>query len=168
MHLRSSAMSTSTSRHRSSTSRRSSDVRQPLRRRITYVFIAYLRIGGTSLLSARSIVLRVRTIDAFGSADVPPRRCKTPPMATSGEIDVRRLDADGVRTHIDDLAAVLVDCVDGGASVSYLAPFSQEDARAAFAGWADDVDGGRRFLLAAFASDELVGTVQVVAATPPN
>src|SRR5262245_4481374 len=163
MHLRSSAMSTSTSRDRSSTSRRSSDVRQPLRRRITYVFIAYLRIGGTSVLSARSIVLHVRAVAAFGSADAPSGRCKNPPMAASEEIDVRRLDADGVRTHIDGLAAVLVDCVDGGASVSYLAPFSQEDARAAFADWAEEVDLGGRLLLAAFADDELVGTVQVVA-----
>jgi hypothetical protein len=29
---------------------------------------------------------------------------------------------------LDQLATVLVDCVDGGASVSFMAPFSQADA----------------------------------------
>jgi len=89
-------------------------------------------------------------------------------MSPIDEIDVRRLDADGVRAHVDGLASVLVDCVVGGASVSYLAPFSVEDGRAVVADWAEEVDGGRRLLLAAFAGDELVGTVQVVPATPPN
>jgi ribosomal protein S18 acetylase RimI-like enzyme len=81
---------------------------------------------------------------------------------------VRRLDADGVRAHLDGLAAVLADCVAGGASVSYMAPFSHDDARERFAGWADDVERGDRVLLAAFAGVEVVGTVQVVLAVPPN
>jgi GNAT superfamily N-acetyltransferase len=49
-----------------------------------------------------------------------------------------------------------------------MAPFPHEQARAAFEGWADEVDSGRRVVLAAFAGDELVGTVQVVLALPPN
>ena len=36
-----------------------------------------------------------------------------------------------VREQLDALAAVLHDCVAGGASVSYMAPFSHEDARTA-------------------------------------
>ena len=73
-----------------------------------------------------------------------------------------------MREQLDGLARVLADCVDGGASVSYMAPFSQEDARAAFEGFAVDVEQGRRLILAAFAEGELVGTVQVVLAVPPN
>lgn len=84
------------------------------------------------------------------------------------EIEVRRLEGDELEDHLDGLAAVLADCVAGGASVSYLAPFSHADARAAFAGFAADVAAGRRLILAAFADGEVVGSVQVVLAVPPN
>src|SRR4051794_28074833 len=47
-------------------------------------------------------------------------------------------------------------------------PFSRADARAAFAGFADEVDAGRRLLLAAFDGDAVVGTVQVLLSFPPN
>src|SRR5262245_20880162 len=83
-------------------------------------------------------------------------------------VEVRRLDAAGVRTHLDGLASVLVDCVEGGASVSYMAPFSLADARAVFGGWADDVARGGRLVVAAFLDGEVVGSVQVVLSTPPN
>jgi GNAT superfamily N-acetyltransferase len=70
--------------------------------------------------------------------------------------------------NLDGLAAVLVDCVAGGASVSYMAPFSHEQARDAFDVVAEDVEQGRRLLLAAFLNGDVVGTVQVVLALPPN
>lgn len=89
-------------------------------------------------------------------------------MAAPERIEIRRLGADEVRAQLDGLAAVLHDCVEGGASVSYMAPFSHEQARAAFEAVAVDVELGRRLLLAAFAGGELVGTVQVVLALPPN
>jgi ribosomal protein S18 acetylase RimI-like enzyme len=63
---------------------------------------------------------------------------------------------------------VLVDCVDGGASVNYMAPFTHAEARAVFEDWAADVERGGRLMLAAFDGAELVGTVQVVLALPPN
>ena len=59
---------------------------------------------------------------------------------------------------------MLADCVAGGASVSYLEPFSHDDARAAFEGWAAEVEQGRRVILAAFDGSELVGTVQLILA----
>ena len=61
-------------------------------------------------------------------------------MPPTPEIDVRRLAAPELRTHLDGLAAVLADCVAGGASVSYMAPFSQADARAQFESWAVQVE----------------------------
>jgi GNAT superfamily N-acetyltransferase len=73
-----------------------------------------------------------------------------------------------LHAQLDGLAAVLVDCVEGGASVSYMAPFSHEQARDAFDVVAEDVDQGRRLLLAAFLNGDVVGTVQVVLAVPPN
>jgi len=89
-------------------------------------------------------------------------------MSPNARVEVRRLDATELCARLDGLAAVLADCVAGGASVSYMAPFSQEQAREAFAVWADEVERNRRLLLAAFLDDTIVGTVQVVFATPPN
>jgi ribosomal protein S18 acetylase RimI-like enzyme len=86
----------------------------------------------------------------------------------AGRIEIRRLAAADVHEQLDSLAAVLHDCVAGGASVSYMAPFSHEDARAAFEGFAAEVEQDRRLLLAAFADGDLVGTVQVILALPPN
>jgi GNAT superfamily N-acetyltransferase len=91
-----------------------------------------------------------------------------PAMPATEQIEIRRLGAAEAREQLDALAAVLADCVAGGASVSYMAPFSHEDARAVFEAWAAEVEQGRRLILAAFADDELVGTVQVILALPPN
>ncbi|TML83963.1 MAG: GNAT family N-acetyltransferase [Actinobacteria bacterium] len=89
-------------------------------------------------------------------------------MPTTGQIEIRRLGPTEVHAHLDGLAAVLSDCVAGGASVSYMAPFSHEQARAAFESFAVEVEQGRRLLLGAFAEGRLVGTVQVILALPPN
>jgi len=89
-------------------------------------------------------------------------------MAAAEQIDIRRLGATEAYTQLDGLAAVLVNCVEGGASVSYMTPFSLADARQAFEAFAVEVEQGRRLLLAAFADGEVVGTVQVVFATQPN
>jgi GNAT superfamily N-acetyltransferase len=85
-----------------------------------------------------------------------------------GQVEVRRLASAALAEQLDALADVLVDCVAGGASVSYLWPFSHADARAAFEGFAAEVERGRRLIVAAFADGELVGTVQVILAVPPN
>lgn len=89
-------------------------------------------------------------------------------MTPAERIEVRRLDAREARVHLDGLAAVLHDCVEGGASARYLAPFSPTQAREAFTTVAQDVEQGRRVLLAAFLGHELVGTVQVALAQQPN
>jgi GNAT superfamily N-acetyltransferase len=89
-------------------------------------------------------------------------------MSPADQIVVKRLAGAELQTHLDALAAVLADCVAGGASVSYMAPFSQDDALAAFAAFAAEVDEGRRLLLAAFDNGSLVGTVQVILTAPPN
>ena len=83
-------------------------------------------------------------------------------------IEVRRLDGAEARAQLDGLADVLADCVEGGASVSYMAPFSHEDARDAFAAVVVEAEQGRRVLLAAFDGEDVVGTVQINLATPPN
>jgi GNAT superfamily N-acetyltransferase len=83
-------------------------------------------------------------------------------------MEILRLEGEELRARLDDLARVLHDCVAGGASVGYVWPFEVTDARRAYDAFADEVDAGRRLLLAAFDGDDLVGTVQVVLAFPPN
>jgi len=89
-------------------------------------------------------------------------------MAATDRIEIRRLAGAALHAQLDGLAAVLVDCVAGGASVSYMDPFSHADARAAFDGFAREVDAGRRLLLVAFDGESVVGTVQVLLSFPPN
>jgi len=90
-------------------------------------------------------------------------------MSVAEQVEIRTfLGGDLSDEHIDALAEVLADCVSGGASVNFMAPFSLDQARAACLAMAAEVDQGRRILLAAFDGGRLVGTVQVILAVPPN
>jgi GNAT superfamily N-acetyltransferase len=66
------------------------------------------------------------------------------------------------------LADVLVDCVDGGASVSFMSPFSQDQALAFFRKVTSSVETGDTILLAATLDGRIVGSVQLGLDTPPN
>ena len=83
-------------------------------------------------------------------------------------LDVSRLSAQEAREAIDQLAAILVDCVDGGASVSFVHPFGHRDAIAFFESLLPEVEAGTRVLLGAYDEEGLVGTVQLIHAGPPN
>ena len=69
---------------------------------------------------------------------------------------------------MSELAEVLVDCVEGGASVSFMPPFGKPAAEEFFRKVIEGVEAGDRILLAAFLEGKLAGTVQVVMALPPN
>jgi ribosomal protein S18 acetylase RimI-like enzyme len=86
----------------------------------------------------------------------------------SAAIDVTELDAAAVRAAVDELAEVLVDCVEGGASVSFMAPYTHEQAVAFFRGIAGAVERDEIVLLAARRNGRIVGTVQLGIKTPPN
>ena len=90
------------------------------------------------------------------------------PATVAEQMEIRRLSPPELRERLDALAAVLHDCVAGGASVGYMEPFSHEDARTAFEGFAAEAEQGRRLILAAFSDGELVGTAQVILALMPN
>jgi GNAT superfamily N-acetyltransferase len=83
-------------------------------------------------------------------------------------IVVRRLSAAEAHAAVDDLAEVLFDCVDGGASIGFMAPFTREQATEFFAGVVPEIETGARALLAAHDEEGLVGTVQFVHAWQPN
>lgn len=83
---------------------------------------------------------------------------------------VRVVTAEEAEARIAELSAILVDCVEGGASVSFMAPLSREKADAFWRGVAEDVAAGGRMLLVAEdrAGGEIVGTVQVIVDLPEN
>src|ERR1700733_16103058 len=83
-------------------------------------------------------------------------------------IEIRRLNALDAHDSLDALGEVLADCVEGGASVSFMAPFSKSDAAAFFEKLLPEVERADRILLAAYDDSQLVGTVQVITATLPN
>ena len=83
-------------------------------------------------------------------------------------ISVRQLSAAEGHQHLGPLADVLLDCVEGGASVSFMASLTKADAESFFEKVLEEVRRGDRILLAAFIDSKLVGTVQVHLATPPN
>ncbi len=70
--------------------------------------------------------------------------------------------------HIDGLADVLIDCVEGGASVSFMHPLTRERAAAFWRRVADDVVAGRRALLVAQDAHGVCGTVQLILDQPEN
>lgn len=71
-------------------------------------------------------------------------------------------------SDIEQLADVLIDCVDGGASVSFMHPLARDKATGFWRCVAADVAGGGRMLLVARDASGIVGTVQVVHAQPDN
>jgi GNAT superfamily N-acetyltransferase len=86
----------------------------------------------------------------------------------SGAAEISILDAPISDAALAQLASVLVDCVAGGASVSFMAPFSQGQALAFFRKVAGSVAAGDTVLLAARLDGNIVGTVQLGLDTPPN
>ena len=70
--------------------------------------------------------------------------------------------------QIDGLASVLIDCVEGGASVSFMLPLSRDRAVAFWRRVAADLVSGRRALLVAEDAEGLCGTVQLLFDLPEN
>jgi len=69
---------------------------------------------------------------------------------------------------IDSLAALTIDCVDGGASIGFMHPLSEAQARAFWQRVAAGVAAGERALLVAEDAEGVIGTVQLLLAQPDN
>ena len=69
---------------------------------------------------------------------------------------------------ITQLADVLIDCVEGGASVSFMLPLPRDEATAFWRRMVADAEAGARILLVARDAAGIVGTVQVVLDMPEN
>ena len=77
---------------------------------------------------------------------------------------VRDLDA----LQAQNLAELLIDCVEGGASVSFMLPLSMDRALAFWQGVGAGVARGERALFVAEDESGIVGTVQLVLEQPEN
>jgi ribosomal protein S18 acetylase RimI-like enzyme len=82
-------------------------------------------------------------------------------------MDIRRI-TDAHDNDIDGLADVLVDCVEGGASVSFMQPMTRDKAQRFWRGVAQSASRGERVLLVAEEEGRVIGTVQVVLEQPEN
>lgn len=80
---------------------------------------------------------------------------------------IRRLPAVD-EAQVEELASVLIDCVEGGASVSFMLPLSRERAVAFWRGVAHGVAAGHRALLVAEDAEGICGTVQLMFELPEN
>ena len=69
---------------------------------------------------------------------------------------------------IEGLTDVLVDCVEGGASVSFMHPLTRERAAAFWRRVADGVTAGNRVLIVADDGEGMCGTVQLIFDLPEN
>ena len=84
------------------------------------------------------------------------------------DVTVRLLGADEARKSIGQLADVLLDCVEGGASVSFMLPMTREKALRFWEKVADGVARGERTLVVAEDEQGIVGTVQLITDMPEN
>jgi GNAT superfamily N-acetyltransferase len=87
-------------------------------------------------------------------------------MSSSGWT-LTRLDRVDDR-QINELADVLIDCVEGGASVSFMLPIARETALAFWRKVAEGVSKGHRVLLVAEDAQGICGTVQLILDLPEN
>lgn len=71
-------------------------------------------------------------------------------------------------TQLEQLADVLTDCVEGGASVGFMHPLTRDRAQAFWRRVADGVATGARILLVAEDAGGICGTVQLVLDLPEN
>lgn len=77
--------------------------------------------------------------------------------------------ANDLRRHLPALAAVLRDCVEGGASVGFMLPLAPGRPEAFWEGVAQQIEaGGRQLFVARGSNGEAIGTVSLITDMPDN
>ena len=82
-------------------------------------------------------------------------------MSQQASYVIRRV-RDVSDSQLEQLAEVLIDCVNGGASVSFMHPLSFDKAVAFWRGVAADARAGTRVLIVAEEDSGIIGTVQLI------
>jgi ribosomal protein S18 acetylase RimI-like enzyme len=81
---------------------------------------------------------------------------------------IERLEVSRAAREIAGLSTVLIDCVEGGASVSFMWPMTDTKAESFWQKVAAAVERDETILFAAFDDEGLCGTVQVLLSFPEN
>lgn len=81
---------------------------------------------------------------------------------------ILKMTPDQIEARMDVLCALLKDAIDGGASMSYLPPLSDETARDHWQGVATSIASGDSVLLVVMMDGQWVGSVQLGLAWQPN
>jgi GNAT superfamily N-acetyltransferase len=84
------------------------------------------------------------------------------------EVLVHEMDAAAGRDEIGALCALLIDCVEGGASVGFVLPMGEAKARAFWNATLEAVQAGEQHLLVARVAGAIAGTVLVQPALKEN
>jgi ribosomal protein S18 acetylase RimI-like enzyme len=74
---------------------------------------------------------------------------------------IRRLDPADAEARLRELALLLRDAIEGGASIGFVLPLAQGEIEAYWQDALTELRAGRRLLLAAFADAALIGSVQL-------
>jgi GNAT superfamily N-acetyltransferase len=80
---------------------------------------------------------------------------------------IRRVEKIGA-VEFDQLCDLLIDCVEGGASVNFMWPMTRAKAEKFWRGASASLDRGERVLIVAEDAQGIVGTAQAVWAVPEN
>ena len=91
-------------------------------------------------------------------------KCRTRPLLTTPIWRLQTL----TDAQVQGLSDVLIECVDGGASVNFMSPMSAAKASAFWHRVADGVARGERALLIAEDAGGIMGTVQLILDQPEN
>jgi GNAT superfamily N-acetyltransferase len=90
------------------------------------------------------------------------------PTATSAAISIRTLEAAETEARLGELSAILVDAVAHGASVNFMAGFSNDDGRAFWRNQIPGIANGEKRLMVGDDGERLVATVLLTFAHQPN
>jgi GNAT superfamily N-acetyltransferase len=88
--------------------------------------------------------------------------------AAAAELTIRLLGAADVEARCRDLAALLVDAIEGGASVGFVWPIDDAQVDAFWRGIAADVAAGTCDVIVAERGGEIVGSIQLARSWKPN
>jgi GNAT superfamily N-acetyltransferase len=96
-------------------------------------------------------------------------RSREESRVSEDDITIRRVPGGEAAGLVPALADVLIDCVEGGASVGFMLPLARDRALAFWGGVATGAERGERVLVVAEdRSGAIAGTVQLVLSLPDN
>lgn len=104
---------------------------------------------------------------ASGQQQSTPQPFETAPQQPD-DYDILRLQAHAIDMYLDDLVTLLIDSVNGGASIGFLPPIDQETVKHYWHEVEDEMQRGQKDLLILSKDQQLVGAIQLAYSPKPN